>query len=798
VNFRLALRQLVRRPVFALSAILSIALGLGVNTTIFSVANAILLRQPPVERPDEIVRLYLNAHSPFRFEAYRFLKERNTVFTHVIAEVTRVVSMSTGGDSERATVGLVSGDYFPATGRRPASGRFFADQGLDQPSAVPQVVLSHAYWTGRFGADSSVVGRTIRLNERPFAISGVAPEGFTTAQVFWAPDLYVSLGDTPTLLGRGPEVLSGSLYLTARLRPGVTRDAADAAVRLLFSQFAAGDSVMLARQTWRVADSRGITAEVRGPVGVASGFLLAIAIMVLVVACSNVGNLVLARNATRRREIAIRAALGARRSRIAGLLLTEIILLAAGGATMALLATRWSAGFLAGLVPPEAGMRVDTAADARVFAFTLALVGLTVLVAGLAPALQATRTDLTSGLRDGAPGSGLRGTRMRRAFLGVQVAMTTVLLACASLFLRSLQAAGSIAVGFDSAGIVNARLDLGEERTGEANVALVDRLEQRLGGLPGVNGVTTASIVPLAAENSGTEVYRQDAPDDRGQSTYRATVGAAYFSTMGIPLAAGREFNETDRLGAPPVAIVNQTFAERYWPGQNPLGKRVSLSGTSGPWLDVVGVARNIRYHSLGESPPIYVYTSFAQQPSRNLTVHLRLAPGTTTASIASVVVRAVRDLDPSLPPPLVRPLEDEQRIVLLPAQLGAGLTGSFGTLALLLAGVGIFGVAAFAVAQRTREIGIRSALGARNADLVLGVLSDTVRTVAIGGAVGLALALGLSRLLASQLYGIGALDPVTFAGTPLLLAAVAVIAAAVPARRAIRVNPVDALRADG
>jgi predicted permease len=798
MSLRLALRQLVRRPVFALSAIISIALGLGVNTTIFSVANGILLQAPPVERPDEMVRVYFNNHSPFTFPAYRFLKERNGVFTHVIAEVTRPVSLSLGDESQRISVGVVSGDYFAATGRRAALGTLPSDGGLDEPSPVPQVVLSHRAWSTRFGSDAGIVGRTIRLNERPFTVAGVAPEGFTSAQVLWAPDAYVSLGDTPTLLGRDPDVLSGSLYLSARLRPGVSRAEAATEARLLFTQYAADDSAALARQTWRVAGARGITAEVRGPVGIASGFLLAIAVMVLVVACANVGNLVLARNAGRKRELAVRAALGARRSRIASLLLSEILVLAAAGAMLALLATRWSAAILSSLVPPDAGVQIATAPDGRVLLFTLTLVGLTVLVAGLVPALQATRTDLTTSLREGSTGSGVRSTRLRRAFLGAQVLVTTVLLACAGLFLRSLQASGSVDVGFPTEGVANARLDLGEARTGAETALFMEQLEQRLAALPGVTGVTSASMVPLTGENSETGVFQEGIASDRPTQTYFNRVGVGYFGTMRIPLVAGREFAATDRQGAAPVVIVNETFARRFWPDGSPLGRRIRFAGDSQPWMEVIGVARDIRYNTLGETTPVFLYAPFAQSPTRSMAVHLRLASGVTPVSISRDVVGAVRLLDPSLPPPTVRALEEEQRIVLLPAQIGAGLTGAFGMLALLLAGVGIFGVAAFAVAQRTRELGIRSALGAQAPRLVLGVLTDTVRTVAIGGAAGLLLALGLARLLSSQLYGVSAFDPVIFVSAPLLLILVSTIATLIPAQRAARVNPVDALRTEG
>lgn len=799
-----AWRQLLRRPVLTVSVLLSLTIGIGVNATVFSVANAILFQRPQAADPGGLVRIFVNAHSPFRFRDYRLLKEDGRAFSHVIAEVVHVISFAApaGGDgfadSEQASTGIVSGDYFAALGVLPAAGALPNIAREDVPSAVPQVVLSHAFWTSRFGNDAGIIGRTVRLNDRAFVVAGVAPAGFTTAQVLWAPDMYVSLSETPALLGAGPDVLSGSLYLTARLAEGITPDAAEARVKQLFAVAAAGDSARLARQSWRIGDAIGASEEMRGPVTIASAFLLGIATLVLLVACFNVGNLLLARNAARAREFSVRSALGASRRRIVGQLLVELGLLATVGAALALVVTRWTTALIASIVPPEAQMHLDTGIDAAVIGFTVLLVALVLVVAGLAPALRATTGDLTAQLRDGAAGSGVRRTRLRRAFLGLQVAVSTVLVVCAGLFVQGLRQADRIDVGFPTAGILNARLELGRGRDDETMVAMIDRLRRRVAELPGVEGVTATSVVPLSGSNSGTTIHLEGMSEDQGISTYLSTVTPEYFSTMRIPLRAGREFLDTDRAGAPLAMIVNETLAAQLWPGQTALGKRLSIDGPTGPWREVVGVSGAIKYHTLGESPPIFLYLPFAQNRTGDITVQARLAPGASESEAARAIVAAVRQLDPAVPPPRVRSLVDDQRIVLLPARMSAAFTGSLGALALLLAAVGIFGVAAFEVSQRTRELGIRAALGAPASAMLRSVLGETVVTVVVGGAAGLALAVGFAQVIESQLYGVGPVDPLTFLSVPLVLVAVAVAATIVPARRAMRMDPAVALRQEG
>ncbi len=794
-DLRFALRQLIKHPIFALSVLLSLALGIGVNTTVFSIASAILFRAPQVAHASELVRVYVNHHSPFVWADYRRIKQDGRVFSHVIAETVQAVSITADGEPEQALAALVSGDYFAALGLRPASGRFPTIDREDQPSSVPQVVLSHSYWTRRFAAEPRVIGSTIRLNDHPFQVSGVAPEGFTTAQVLWAPDVFVPLSETPALLGKGPDVLGGGLYLTARLAPRVSREAANARVAVLFAQIASQDSARLAQQSWRVDAAVGVNAELRGPVSAASAFLLVIAIAVLRVACFNVGNLLLARNAARSRELAVRVALGATRRRVMQQLLVELGLIAILGALLALMATRWSTALLVSFIPVEAGIHLNTGANGMVMVFTLALVATVVAVAGLAPALQSTRVDLAAGLRDGAAGSGRRRTRLRRAFLALQVTASTVLVACAGLFLHSLRNADNIDGGFDARGILNAPIELGRGRDAASSVTLVEQLESRLRESPGVAAVTAATVAPLTGSNAETSIQRDGDDVGNRHHTYFVSITPTYFATMRMSLVAGREFIASDRAGAPGVAIVNETFAKQLWPDQSPIGKRIRFDGGDGSWLEVVGVSRPIRYNSLGETPPVFLYVPFAQQSDHGLNLHVVLAPGASVPVVSRRIVETLRALDPAVPPPTVRRLTDAQRVVLLPAQLGAALTGVFGGLALLLAAIGIFGVAAFEVSQRTRELGIRSALGAPAAAILRVVLSDTVRTVVIGGSVGIALALALGRVLSSQLYGVSAVDPFTFVVTPVLLALVAAAATFVPARRAVSVDPAVALR---
>jgi predicted permease len=802
VDVRFALRQLARRPIFALSAIISLALGLGVNTSLFSVADAMLFQLPPAGNAGELVRVYLNHHSPFRYDDYRYFKERNTVFSHLIGEDSRLVSWSSGSETERAQATVVSGDYFQTMEIRPALGQFFSRARDDVPAATPVAVVSWRFWQARLGGDSSVIGRVVRLNDHAFQVVAIAPEGFTSALTLFAPDFFVPMGDTQALLGAGPRILGGGLYVSARLKPGVTRDQANAEAGLLMHQLAAADSVGHAHLTARVDHARGMNAEERAPLLAAAGALQLVALLVLLIACSNIGNLLLARNAARRRELGIRVAVGASRARLVRQLLTESTVLAAVATVLALWVAAWMGDIANGLLPAaaKAEIYIPVSMNIRIVGFALGLGVLTMMVAGLAPALQAASGDVSAKLRDDSGMGSARRSRARRNFLFAQVALCTVLLVCATLFGRSLQHANAIDPGYPSAGIVDVSIRLPSASVpAERRLAFWQTYLERLRTEPGVRRAAIVSTVPLAGSRVESSAWIEGIAADRRVDEHHVQLGSIspeYFSTLQIPLLAGRDFNDRDMAAAPLVAIVNETLARTAF-GGNAIGRRISMDGPQGPWADVVGVAKDIRYNSLGESPLPFLYLPEWQAPDTRGVVQLAVAPGTPIAALRDAATKAARIIDPTLAPPDVAWLVDAQRIVLFPAQAAAGVLGGFGILALLLATVGIFGVAAFAVAQRTREIGVRTALGAPSSSILRSVLGETARTVLIAGGVGVVASLGLGQALRSQLYGVSAADPITFIGVPLLLTLAAVAATYVPARRALRVDPAVALRGE-
>jgi putative ABC transport system permease protein len=801
-EIRFALRQLVRTPFFTLSAIVSLSLGLGVNTVIFGIASGLLLQLPPPADPEALVRIYNRHHSPFTYDDYRYFKEHARSFTHLVVESPRMAAFSTGPETERALVSLVSGDYFPAMGIRPALGTFFVRDRDDVAALQPEAVVSHTFWRSRLGGDPEIVGRTVRLNGAAFTVLGVAPEGFTSSLTVFAPDVWVPLGDTHALVGAPPSQLGGGLYATARLKPGVTTDRASTDVKAVMRQLATELPETHEGMTVRVDHARGVNAEVRDPVLAASGFLLAVALLVLLVACANVGNLLLARNAARKRELGIRLAIGASRARVVRQLLVELGLLAVGGAWLAVLLGAWTRDFVRTLIPAEVPITIAASSDASIATYAIGLVLLTVLIAGLAPSLGAVKGDVASAIREHLRGGGGQRSRLRTAFLLSQITLSTVLLAVALLFTRGLGRASSIDPGYSGERV----LDISAELTGraaddEAPARVVAELLRQVQGIPGVTAATAVSVVPLAGTKVETTYFVEGrAARTEGvpsSMTQFATVGPAYFETLGIDLLEGRGITDMDRQDGSPVAVVNEAFARRVWPGQSAIGRRFSLGSSTGPWLEVVGVARTIKYNSLSESPQPHVYLPFSQFPQRMFTVQARLAREAALASVRDAAVAALRPIDPTIAPPVVQWLDDDRRIALLPAQVAAAVLGAFGLLATVLAAIGIFGVAAYAVAQRTREIGVRTALGARAIDVLRTVLAQTARTVAIGAALGIAGALAAGRLLTGQLYGLSPGDPVTFLGVTLLLGIIALAATFVPARRAVRVDPVVALRSE-
>jgi predicted permease len=553
--------------------------------------------------------------------------------------------------------------------------------------------------------------------------------------------------------------------------------------------------------TVRLDPARGVVAEIRAPATIASTFLMVIVGLVLLIACANVANLLLARATSRRREIGVRLAIGASQGRLVRQLLTENALLALIGGAAAFLAaiqvSRVLAAVLSANIPVD--LAVSFAPDQRVLAYTVALSLATALLFGLAPALLSVRRDLVTALRDDADKSGYRRSKLRSTLVVGQVLLCTVLVAGSMLFLRSLGNAKDIDPGFNTRGVVDIPIDLRPRQlAAEAGGTLYSRILDETRALPGVTAATMANVVPLSGSNNASAVWIENAAPADGQrlpQAYFNVVATDYLRTLGIPLRRGRDFAATDLATSDPVIVVNETMARRFWPTDDALGKRISTIGATGPWVRVVGIVKDTRYNSLGETTPAFMYLPLAQNYEPSMIVQVRTS-GSAAAGGESVG-RIVRALDPQLPAVRATALEQDMQLALLPAKVGAALLGTFGSLALLLATVGIYGVAAFAVARRTREIGIRAALGAQTRDVLRLVVGESMRRVAIGLVLGLAGALGLARVLASQLYGVAALDPVTFILTPVILGGVALVASVIPACRAARVDPLVALRSD-
>jgi len=554
--------------------------------------------------------------------------------------------------------------------------------------------------------------------------------------------------------------------------------------------------------TVRLDWARGVVAELRTPAAVVSTFLMVVVGLVLLIACANVANLLLARATARRREIGVRLAIGASRGRIVRQLLTESAVVATLGGVAAFLAAVQAARALEAVLVANVpiDLAVSFAPDGRVLAFTIVLSVLTATLFGLAPALQSVRHDLVRAIRDDADRSGYRRSRLRSGLVMGQVLLCTVLVAGSMLFLRSLVNAKAIDPGFPIARVLDIPVDLGPRSLDEASgQAFYQRVLDATRAIPGVRSATLANLVPLSGSNNQTTIWIDGAPPtsdgQRLPQAYFNVVSDAYLATLGIPVVRGRELLATDTPRSDAVVVVNETLARRFWADGDALGRRISVGGPSGPWVRVVGIAKDTRYNSLGETPPPFMYLPLQQNYQSSMVIQARVIG--SERAIGDAVGRAMRALDPQLPAAKPVTLETDMQLALLPARIGAALLGTFGSLALLLATVGIYGVASFAVAQRTREIGIRTALGAKRRDVLRLVIGESMRRVCIGLAVGLLAALGLARVLASQLYGVGAVDPLTFIGTPLVLGTVALIASWIPARRAAAVDPLVALRSD-
>ncbi len=792
-DLRSAVRNLRAHPGFALVVILSLALGLGANTAIFSLLHATLFNQLPVRDPERLVSIGrggLGDAPPFSYLDYEDLRARTKSFADIfIHSDLYTVKLGHGAQVEETSCEFVSPNYFATLGVDPARGRAF----VSQDASAPVVIISDGLWKRRFNRDPDILGRVIRMNRADLTVIGVAPESFHGVLIPWNTTAWIPIQLTPVLFPDEPRALADRFAdccgVIARLNPGASRQQAEAELSVIAPQLAQADARpgnSRREPGWdeiHLSSTQGVVPKfIRGRIATLLGFLMAVATLVLLIACANVANLLLARVAARRGEIAIRLAVGARRGRLIRQLLTESALLTSIAAAATLFLAVYGPRAIASLSP----YFIDARVNLPVLAFSAAAALVTTVAFGLAPALEASRTDLVSTLKENrGSGGGVRRFGLRETLAAVQVAGSFTLLIAAGLFLRSLAGLQSIDPGFDTAHTFFIRLDLTGQRPAQQD-AFLDDLRHRVENIGGVRSETFASHIPLESPP-----IRSAAFDIDGQTgeAYTDAVAPRYFETLAIPLIAGRAIDDRDRANATAVVLINATLARRYWHGQNPVGSQIRVGGVL---RTVVGVVSNVKQRFTGEDPSLIAYLPLAQASTPDLRLIVNVT-GDPAKSIAPVVAQIQSDV----PVMRIRTMSTHVVESFGPQRGTAELAGFFGILALALACVGIYGVIAHSVSRRTHEVGIRMAMGARGPDVVRMIVRQSLTLALVGIVFGSALALGVARLLKGSLYGVGAADALTFVCVGMLWLAVAALAAWLPARRAARVDPLVALRCE-
>ena len=800
-DLRFAWRMLAGRPFFSLVAVLMLGLGIGANATIFSWVETVILRPVPGVDVSRLVALHgtTSARNDLSFSYPNFVDlraMRPDGIDDLIAFRGVAMNLRADGEPRRIWGQMVTPNFFDLLAIRPALGRGFVEADGTDPDKEAVVVLSHSAWEQFFARDPRVVGRAITLNARPFTVIGVAPEGFRGTMVGLSLDLFVPITMQRALMSGDRLGLRGSSFLQVygRLSDGASADRAQAGLDVAAARLAADHPVN---------EGRGIVIEPVTRDGAAGmllpvmATLMAVVGVVLLIACANLAGLMLARAAGRQREVAVRLAVGASRARIVQQFLVESLLLAAAGGAAGVLLANWTSGLLMTFMPPTPfPVDFDAGLSPRVLLFSIAVTAVAAVTFGLVPALRASRPDVNATLKDAAAAAsgGVARARMRSALVVAQVALSLLLLVCAALFLRGLTHAGRVDPGFDLRSGVIAALDLlPNGYDAPRGTAFHAALIERVSALPGVESATIAATMPLDISR-GSEMAvdihgYQPAPNEVVEAAYNR-VGPRYFETMGIPIVAGRPLDATDVDGRRVAVVINETMARKYWGGQDPVGRTVDFG--AGP-ATVVGIAKDGKYGQVNEAPQNYMYVALAQVFRHDGLLIVRTAGD--PSGVIGAIGREVRTLDPNLPLFDVRTLaEHMQASIFIPRLAGTILT-VFGGLALLLAMVGLYSVIAFGVVQRTREIGVRIALGATRREILRLVLRQGLVLTGIGVVIGTALAALAAHALRSQLIGVAPLDPVSFGSTVTLLAVVACAACAIPARRASRLDPVRALR---
>ena len=834
-DLRYAGRTFRQNPMFVAVAVASLALGIGVNTAIFSLINALLLKNLPVDDPGRLAMVsdptsagvsigtQTGVRNLFTYDEFKRMRQRNQVFTTMFAAESNASreNVSIGGGSlEELRTRLVSGDYFSALGVKPLIGRTFTVEDERGPGSDPYVVISYAYWRKRFGRDPSVVGRTVQIRKTFFTVIGVMPPTFFGETVGDAPDAWLPMMMEPFVkLGRDwlhddPTKAERVMWLlvAGRLRPGVSEKQAESSLNVLFQQIVhetAGSNLPpnrlreLADQKIKIQPGSKGASPLRDEFNQPLLVLMAVVALVLLIACANVANLLLARSTARQREIGIRLAIGASRGRLIRQLLTESTVLALAGGAIGVLFAFWAGNLMLRLVSGGSdSVPLDVHPDLRILAFTASVSLLVGLLFGLAPAFRATRVDVSSTLKDtsrGVIGGGAR-ISIGKALVISQVAISLLLLIGAGLFLRTLQNLQQVDLGYPREKLLLVRVDALAAGYQDAQRAAVFRaLLDRFRSVPGVRGVTLSENGLFSGTESGDQISVEGyKPQKQGDASARFDqIGPGYFSTLGIPMLVGREIGPQDSEGRTHVCIINQAMARFFFGGRNPVGKHITDEfPDTRTTFEIVGVTKDDRDHRLRGEIPRRFYIPFFQglggiPPAANFEIRTFADPHSIIRSIR----REVEQVDRTLPILSARPLDELLDRSMTQERLLDKLSAFFGGLALLLASVGLYGVLSYSIARRTNEIGIRMALGAQQSSVLVMVVRETAVMILVGIAIGVSLAFALTRLLSSQLYGLKATDPITVAMAGAVLAAVAMLAGYLPARRASQVDPLEALR---
>jgi putative ABC transport system permease protein len=828
-DLRYGLRMLAKSPGFTAIVVLTLALGIGANTAIFSLMNQILLRQLPVQNPNELVVLHapgpVTGHvsddgdqtESFSYPMYKALREKTATVCNMLGQYTFSASISSHGQTERGLGQLVSGNYFEALGVPPAMGRVFSLDDDRVPGGHPVVVLSHAYWTRHFARDLSILNKSLLINNVEMTVVGVARAGFSGAQVGKSPDVFVPLMMTPQMT-LGQDTLDGWndywLKVLARRRAGVSEPQLVASLNaayhpLLEEQLPKINGwTELKRQAFlnkKIILSSGSRGRmvVQRDTGGQLVTLFAMVALVLLIACTNVANLLLARGTARQREFAIREALGASRGRIIRQLLVESLLCAFVGGSLGVVLGSWLIGVLTPIVVANEGIQGLTPhLDSAVLAFAVGTSLLSGIFFGIVPAFRVTRSSVSETIKDqgSTSSAGVSHVRFRKALVAGQVAFTMLLLAGAALFVHTLWNLRNLDLGLRTENVIS--FSIAPALNGystQRSIALVDQLRGRVASLPGVRSVGTAEIAALTGDDEGANITAEGGiqlPEDLRDVNY-VSVSSDYFSTLGIPLLSGREFTDADGATSPKIAVASDAMVKRFFPGRNPLGMHFAFGGGSKvkPDIEIVGVVKDVKQdHVRSVTPNPYVYLPYSQRPKLSgMTFYVSSVRDPLL--LGPELQSQVRQLDATLPVDNVKTMERVVEEDLFPARMVAVLSATFAALAALLSALGIYGVLAYLVVQRTREIGIRMALGAKAGDVRWLIAKEVGAMVIAGLTVGVPLAYALARLSESLLFGVEAGNPSAYVLGLGLIAVVALAACWIPARRATRVDPLVALR---